>query len=144
MMGLGVVMSEQTPKAPRKAPALPKWFGLAWLIIAGITAAIFNSWASIDGIASNTISAHATAPGRTLFTVAGLFSGALLGHWCSRSLGLPVHPLGPLPVLVIIACVTLIDALMGHWIATRYPFIALAAAGFPLGMLLWAMEETAT
>ncbi len=139
-------MSEQTPQPPRrKIPPLPEWFGLAWLLIVGVSAAILNSWASADGVDNNTISAHTTQVRRFVFVLTSVFLGGLMGHFCSRGLDLPeLHPLGPIPFLVIVLALSTVDYFAQGWISQRYPFIALASLGFPLGLMLWSMRRVAT
>jgi hypothetical protein len=138
-------MSEQK----KGLPSLGRYFGIVLGALMLIAVGIFNTWASLDTQENNTLSAWVTYPTHFFATALPIGLAGVLGHWCSRGLvmrdgsPLPELPGGPLPFIGLVACLGVLDVLLGGRIS-NYPFILLALAGLPLGAASWAMRAVAT
>ncbi len=126
-----------------KVPSLGRRFGA--LAIVGVLAfvAIFNTWASLDKLKQNTISAYVTLKKPVIAVCSPIFAGGVLGHWASRDQDLPAVPGGPLPLLGVVVALGLFDWLT-HGALSRYPFWMWALQGLILGAALWPMAKVAS
>lgn len=126
----------------RSLPDLSPRFGLIFSLVVLVLVAVLNTWAYLDRVANNTISAWVTYDGEVPAAVPFAL-GAVVGHWCSRSLHLPEPFLG-FPVLVGMVALLL----LGDWLTSgalaRYPFILWFLFGITPGSMLWPMSKVAT
>jgi len=125
----------------RKIPDLPKTFGAIFSVVTIVGVVVLNSWAALDGVVNNTISAWVTwAATRTAATPLG--TAAVMGHWASRGQDFPPMPGGPIPLIVLLVCMLIFDLTTDGFLA-RYPYWVWCPVGFGIGAILWPMASVA-
>lgn len=126
----------------KRLPDLSPRFGLIFSLVVLVLVAVLNTWAYLDRVANNTISAWVTFDGQVAAAVPFAL-GAVLGHWASRSLDLPPSHFGFVVLVLLVVLLAAVDLLSGGALA-RYPFLLWALFGITPGAILWPMEKVAT
>lgn len=129
-------------KRMKKIPSLPTWFGAAFSLVVLVLVLVLNTWASLDGVVNNTISAWVTY-GASVMAGIPFGLGGVLGHWASRGQNLPSVPGGPIPFCIVVGVLLAGDLLSKGQLA-RYPFWIWMLLGIGYGAMLWPMNEVAT
>lgn len=114
-------------------------FGAVFSILTVGAVVVLNTWAAMDDIDGNTISAWVTY-GATHYAAIPFGLGAVLGHWATRGQDIDIFPGSGAILASVGILMALVDSFGGGALA-QTPFWVWAMAGMGAGAILWPMDN---